>query len=218
CSVPTRRRSPPTSPDNLRCPSVDETEPGPSGVEVAGRRYRLAVILIVALGLALRLAFVIGPAGDVVQDGDPSHFYRPVAESLADFEGFTTVGPDGERVAAYRLPPLFPAVLAVFNLVGMSSRLAQQIGIAIMTAAGLVLVAEIGRRLHSRRVGVVAAFLAAVHPLWITHSGPLMTEGVVLVLVPAVLLVALWCVDSPRLGRFAGLGVLLGLTALNRSD
>ena len=180
-------------------------------------RYLAALAGVVAIGLAARVGWVLGPAKDVPLAGDSGNFYRPVARSLAGLHGFT-LETDGVRSPAGRLPPLFPVVLALFDLVGLGSVRAQQLGMAVLNAIALVPVAEVGRRLRGPAVGIVAGVFAALSPLWITHTSALMTEGMVLVLVPSVLLAALWTLEAPSGRRYALVGLLLGLTALNRSD
>jgi hypothetical protein len=67
-------------------------------------------------------------------------------------------------------------------------------------------------------VGLIAAVIAALDPLWFQPSAALMSESLYLVVIPAVLLLALSCQDHPRPWRFVLLGACIGLAVLTRSD
>lgn len=178
---------------------------------------------VVVVAFAVRLAFGLLVAADLPPASD-SAFYRDVAARLADGDGFVTQGrflafvPADEVVPTAKHPPVFPVVLAAGNLVGIDSWGAQRAFLAGVAALGVGLVAVAGRLLVSGRVGVVAAALAAIHPLWWQHPGMVVSEAVYLPVVAAVLAMAGVALRCPRTRAFVGLGVVVGVAVLTRVE
>ena len=75
-----------------------------------------------------------------------------------------------------------------------------------------------GRRLAGPGVGLFAAGIAALDPLWVQQGGFLMSESLYLVIVPTMLLFALRCIDRPNRWDFLVLGFLIGIATLTRSE
>jgi hypothetical protein len=180
-------------------------------------------IAIVVVGLGLRLVFALAVA-------DPGiaadwRFYRNVADNLADGNGYS-IGRLGERDGILNhppqpfadFPPMFAFVLAGLDIVGCRSPEAQRVALSIFSAAGLLLMALLGRRLGGPSVGAAAAAIAAIHPLWIQPAGIGMSESIFLAIVPAVLLLALGLLDHPTGWRAFYLGVAVGVATLTRSE
>lgn len=115
-------------------------------------------------------------------------------------------------------PPLFAFVLAGLDIMGWESAKQQRAVLALISGAGVLLMALLGKRLGGAPVGIVAALIAAVHPLWLQPAGIGMSESVYLVIVPAVLLIALSVLDHPTVLRVSLLGIAVGLATLNRSE
>jgi hypothetical protein len=67
-------------------------------------------------------------------------------------------------------------------------------------------------------VGLLAAAIAALDPLWVQWGGFLMSESLYLVIVPAMLLFALRCMDRSNPWDFLALGLLIGIATLTRSE
>jgi hypothetical protein len=82
----------------------------------------------------------------------------------------------------------------------------------------VALTGVLGAIVADRRVGLVAAGLLAASPLMIAADGALMAEPVYVCLITAALIAAYRAIAAPVLARFAVLGLLLGLSALARSD
>jgi hypothetical protein len=171
-----------------------------------------ALIAVVALGAIVRVAFAISVWSRTLP-GD-AYFFHASAASLAHGKGYNTL----TGVSTAQHPPVFPSLLAVFDLVGLQSVGAQRIAVSVVASAGVLLVGLVGRRVGGGEVGIVAAVIAAVDPLWFQSSGILMSESVYLVAIPGVLLVALLCVERPTVVRFAALGILIGIATLIRSE
>ena len=82
----------------------------------------------------------------------------------------------------------------------------------------IALMGLLGRRVNGDRLGLAAAAVCAVYPLMIVVDGALMSETAYTPLVVLVLLVAWSALERPRLTLFAGLGALIGVAALVRSE
>jgi hypothetical protein len=68
------------------------------------------------------------------------------------------------------------------------------------------------------RAGLVAAGIAAVYPMLVALDGSMRSEALYLPLVCGALLLTYRLLERPRLGEAAGLGALIGLAALTRSE
>lgn len=194
---------------------------------VSDRAFRGALTLAAALAVTVRIAFIRIVRPVVPEFGD-AETYRLLAEVLADGGGYVRPREflfTGERIATGEFPPLWPMVLAVFQLFGFDSPNEQRAVGALIGASTVVVVGLLGAALGGRRIGVVAAVLAAVHPQMVVLDTSLLSEGLAMLLVAA----ALWCVAQARLAADGLLGpigmrwwtaasVALGLASLTRSE
>ena len=182
------------------------------------RRFGVALIVIVAIGVVTRLLFVFGWTWGAPLHGDPG-FYQQTAARLANGNGyvhqFLETGP---LVPTALHPPVFTSVLATLDIIGIRSIDAHRLALAFISAGGVLAVGLFGRRLAGPCVGLLAAGIAALDPLWVQQGGFLMSESVYLVVIPTMLLFALRCIDGPNRWDFAILGVLIGIAALTRSE
>jgi 4-amino-4-deoxy-L-arabinose transferase-like glycosyltransferase len=89
----------------------------------------------------------------------------------------------------------------------------------VLSGAGIVATGLLARRVAGRAAGLVAASIAAFNPLWVQPSGVVLSEGVYLVVIPIMLLVALWCLERRgSIVKLLALGIAIGLAALTRSE
>lgn len=184
------------------------------------RSFRGRVALIAAAGLAVRLAYVLGPARDVKGFGD-FYFYHWGANLIAD--GHLFVEPfiymdHGQLVPSAVHPPLWELVLAGVSWLGGTSFLAHRAVGCLIGAVTIFLVGLLGKRVGGDRVGVAAAALAALYPVLIAADGSLMSESLYGMLVAAALLLALELRERPGARIAAGLGAVIALAALTRSE
>ncbi len=181
------------------------------------RAFWWIVLVLVALAVLLRVGFALAADHSLALGGDANKF-RVTAAHVADGDGYTEEDPSGAIVASSEHPPAFPAVLAAMDLVGLRSTAAQRVGVAVWSGLAVAIVAVLGRRLGSDRIGLVAAGIAAVHPLWIQPAGVLMSEALVLVLVPLLLLAAVTALERPVWWVFALVGLCGGALVLTRTE
>jgi 4-amino-4-deoxy-L-arabinose transferase-like glycosyltransferase len=181
-------------------------------------RGRLAAI--VAGAVALRLLYVLVLARHVPMAGD-SQFFNAEANLVADGKGYIEPFVNaayGTSVATAAHPPLYPTVLAGLSFLGLDGVLAHRALGAFLGGVTIVLVALIGRRVGGERVGLAAAAIAAVYPLLVAADGAPMSESLYGLLIAGCLLVALVLRERRSVPIAAGLGALIGLAALTRSE
>jgi 4-amino-4-deoxy-L-arabinose transferase-like glycosyltransferase len=183
------------------------------------RRFGLALAAMVAIGIVARLLFVFGWTWGVpIHGGDPL-FFQQTAAQIAHGNGYVDrfLG-QGPLVPTAEHPPAFSLVLAALDLVHIRSIDAHRAALAFISAGGVLAMGLFGRRLAGSGVGLLAAGIAALDPLWVQWGGYLMSESIYLVIVPTMLLFALRCIDRPNRWDFAVLGVLIGVATLTRSE
>ena len=184
---------------------------------------RWTLLAVVAASAAVRVGWTVlwaePPAGDLT---DPV-LYSILADRIAHGHGFTYPGANAGPTAYY--PPGYPLALgAVLFLVGLLpfdlSLFAVAVGFNIVLSVATVwMVFELGRRLVSVPVGLIAAGFMAFWPNAIIHTGLILTETLFLFLFCAMLLVALATpavTRAPGWRRMATTGVLFGLAGMVR--
>ncbi|MEO6317622.1 MAG: glycosyltransferase family 39 protein, partial [Acidimicrobiales bacterium] len=168
-----------------------------------------------AVALAVRLAYVLSD-DRMLPSGDGFDF-RFAGLRLANGDGYTSRGPAGLEPSAHH-PPGWATVLGAYALLGGRTFLAQQLLAVALGVALVVVVAVIGRRLLTARVGVVAAFLSAVYPGFWLLEGNVLSEPLGLVVLGLLILAIAGLREHFTSGRAVGAGVLLGLLTLVRSE
>jgi 4-amino-4-deoxy-L-arabinose transferase-like glycosyltransferase len=189
-------------------------------VHLPPQSFRARLAAIVAGTVALRLLYVLVLARHVPMAGD-SQFFHAEANLVADGRGYIEPFLDaayGIHVPTAAHPPLYPTVLAGLSLFGGDSVLAQRSLGAFLGAGTIVLIALIARRLGGERVGLAAAAIAALYPLFVAADGAPMSESLYGLLIAACLFVALKLHERRSARTAAALGALIGLAALTRSE
>lgn len=180
--------------------------------------FRALMTIAVLLGLLVRVLFVSlanlpSPPGDAL-------FFRLAGSNLANGKGYSApFATDPHKLVASAVhPPLFGFLLAFFDLLGIQSVSAQRLALACVTCSSVLILGLLGRKMAGPTVGIIAAFIAAVNPLWLGLVGSLLSESIYLVIIPGMLLLALRCLERPSVGRFVALGVAIALATLTRSE
>jgi 4-amino-4-deoxy-L-arabinose transferase-like glycosyltransferase len=182
--------------------------------------FRARLAAVAAAGLALRLVYVHVLERGVRGLGD-WHFFHSLPNLMADGRGFVdpfVLAARGEEAATALHPPLWPLVLTPVSWLGGESALAHRTVGCVLGAGVIVLLGLLGRRIGGERTGLVAAGIAAAHPLLIAADGSLMSETLYGLLVLCVLLLALRMLEAPGRLTALALGVAIGLAALTRSE
>jgi Dolichyl-phosphate-mannose-protein mannosyltransferase len=181
----------------------------------ADRGFWLGVASGMALGAAVRFAYLFHGAPVLVASDGFTYYFE--ALRIADGLGYTS--PIGEVGAEWaHNPPGWVTVLAGVTEAGGRSMRAHQvtglvIGLGVVALAGLV-----GRRYAGRRVGVVAAFLAAVYPGFWVLDVQILSEPLGLLVAGLLMLVLADLWERPTLARAVLAGAVSGALALVRSE
>jgi len=189
------------------------------------RSFWIALMAIVVLGGATR-----GITLAVTQWGEPplgdSIYYHEQANFLADGEGY--VEPFGYletgvwKPSAMH-PPGYATALAVVSFFGGRSSDTHRIATVAMGTASVLVIGLLGRRVgrgsgSAERLGLLAAFLAAIAPNLFQLDEHLMSESLAVLLVAWFLLAVYRAWDRPTWLRFAVVGLAGALALLTRSE
>ena len=120
-------------------------------------------------------------------------------------------------------PPLFIVYLSAFSVVGLDSEGWHQFATALITLAAVLSFAIVGRRLGGTAVGIVAGFVAAIHPVIWGWNKMIMSEPLAVLAVVWLLWSAVDWRDKAATGtntwlHAARFGTVIGLAALTRSE
>jgi len=168
----------------------------------------LPLLLVLALGLALRLV-ALHAAGDMPRlPGDEDYYVRMARAIEAR----------GEHPGSYRGPghPFFMAL--VFRLAGPENLNAVRVAGILLSVLSVALVFHVVSRQYSRRAALWSALATALSPNLIHFSFFLWSET----LFTALLLAVLWLLqrydDAESIRDLAVAGVVLGLAVLTRES
>ena len=199
-------------PESKASPGAGCTAGGPA------RHFVWYVGGIVVIGVVVRVLFIAGWTWGAPLHGDPLFFQQSAAQ-IANGKGYVDqlLG-KGPFVPTAEHPPAFSFLLAGLDLAHVSSANAHRVALAIFSGLGVLAMCLLGRRVAGPGVGLLAAGIAALDPLWVQWDGFLMSESLYLVIIPAMLLFALRCLDRPNPWDFLALGLLVGVATLTRSE
>ena len=192
------------------------------------RTFCYCMLGAVALGLAVRLGYAIGWKWDqpiaVLNDqiGGDAGYYHYQANALADGLWFvdpwsytlrgTGVHPGAEH------PPLYTLFLAIPSTLGFDTFRQHMIAGTILGSFTCGVVGFAGRAVAGRRVGIVAAFIAAVYVnLWV-NDALVMSETITALLVAFVVWFAYRFWRAPTMQNAALFGLAAGLATLTRAE
>ena len=183
------------------------------------RRVLLVVAGLAALGLALRVWFLLDVTGDSALIGDGLE-YRGLAEALADGRGYVSpfTAPRAEAVPSAHKPPLYPLMLALVSALGGSGHVPFQVAGALVGTATVVACAVLAGRIAGPRAAVLAAAIGAVYPVFLVADASLRAESLYGLLIALSLLAGYRAWERPTAWRLIQLGVLIGLATLARSE
>ncbi len=133
-------------------------------------------LVLVSIAFMVRLLgnlYLIGvdqPGFGAFSGGDVLE-YDALGWSLAKGEGYSTEdGPNTFR------PPGYPAFLALIYLVFGHSYMAVKVTQSVLGALTCFMIFKLGEHFFTKRVGAIAAGIAAVYPLLIVYTGVLLSE------------------------------------------
>jgi 4-amino-4-deoxy-L-arabinose transferase-like glycosyltransferase len=184
-----------------------------------GRRLAIVIGAVAALGLALRIWYLLAVVGDSSLVGDGLE-YHGLANVIADGHGYVsplTVAGHSPVPTAHK-PPLYPLALAVVSLFGGTGYAAHQVASAVIGTGTVVVCAVLANRLAGARAAVIATVLGAVYPVFLVADASLRAESLFALLVALAMLATYRALDRPTAWRLAQLGIVIALAALTRSE
>ena len=190
-----------------------------------------AVQIIVGVGLAgwfLRIAAVLWyrptcttGAADCYKLAGDAYYHHHQADLIS--KGHWFINPHEYIVNGHILdsagdPPLYALYLAFWSRVGLDGVTDHRL---VSTLAGLALIVSLGllvRRLAGDLPGIIAAVLAALHPLMWINDMMLLSEGLYQPLIVAVLWAGYAWVEKPTTKRIVICGAVISIAALTRAE
>jgi hypothetical protein len=151
------------------------------------------------VGVAVRFVYVLTTRRVAPQFGD-AETYHLLGQGLAGGKGYVRpleLSLFGEVVPTAEFPPLWPTLLAVFDIIGVDSRTGQRLVGSLIAASAIVLIGLLGRAVGGPAVGAVAAWIAAIYPHFVVYGGSLLSEGAMLSILALVLLGVVRARSSP---------------------
>jgi 4-amino-4-deoxy-L-arabinose transferase-like glycosyltransferase len=185
------------------------------------RRWLIVLLGICALGLGLRVGYVLGwQQIEENELGGDAYYYHAAANLLADGEGF--VHPffwrEGVRAPGADHPPGYQIVLAVPSVVGLDSVRDHQLFSCLLGTVTIGLAGLAGRQIAGRRAGLIAAGVTALYPnIWMNDAA-IMSETLALLFGVVVVMCAYQAWRRPGWRWFAATGLAIGLASMARAE
>jgi hypothetical protein len=178
------------------------------------------LVAISLLGIGIRVVYDV-TVGRHLHMGLDSIWYQLMGKQIAGGTGYVdpaTLIATGHKVPTANFPPLYPATVALFRGLGLTTAADQRVGGAILGGVTVALTGLLGHRIGGWRLGLPGAALVAVWPPLIAGDGSLMSENLAVPAVLAATLATIVAVRNGGLARWALVGVLLGVLCLVRSE
>ncbi len=178
------------------------------------------VLIATALGAVIRIAWLVNRWGDPIGFED-AFFYHHQANLLADGKGFISPFPylsAGISAPAAEHPPLFSLYLAVFSFFGATSVGWHQLATTVLGIGTVPLIAFAAREAGGRRVGIIAAIIAAIYPhLWY-QDGIVWAEASAQAAVALFVLVGFRYARRPSARTLGAFGLTAAIAAMARTE
>jgi 4-amino-4-deoxy-L-arabinose transferase-like glycosyltransferase len=178
-------------------------------------RFCVAVTAAVAVGAVVRFRYLAHGAPVLVHSDGGTYWGEAVR--IADGLGYTSpIGNVGEEWAHHA--PGWVTLLSWVTEAGWRSMRDHQVVGLLVGLVLIVVAALVGRRYAGRRVGMLAALLAAVYPGFWVLEAQILSEPLGLVVAGVLMLVLADLWERPTLARAVLAGAVTGLLALVRSE
>lgn len=185
------------------------------------RAFPIGLAVITIVGVLFRWLYVWRAGRKIPLGISDAGSYFYLGRNIADGRGY--IRPydylfHSKSIPTAEFPPLYPTFLAGVHLIGITTPTGQKLATSVLGATIVVLIGLMGRRVAGPVVGLVAALLAAVYPVFVASDGGLASETLYGVLIAAFLLAFLIALERPTAWRWVLVGALVGLAALTRSE
>src|SRR5262245_4958414 len=177
---------------------------------------RLARIAITVIAIAHAALFIVYQRPDWGTQWTDQNGYLMLGRNLAETGRYTRFAASADYVPEAIRTPIYPAFIALLDLVFGESRLVVASVQAALFAVICLLVYEIARAAADERVALAAGLAAALYPPLPYFGALVLTEILTTVLVTAGIAVWLAALRRESTARFVASGAIFGLTALTR--
>ncbi len=174
-------------------------------------KKNLIILLIVAFGLCLRLAYVYSISERTFDGISDGRDYDAIAFNIVSGNGYANA--DGNLTS--RRAPLTPAFFALIYFFFGHSISAVRIAQAFVGAFTCFIIYLLGREIFTRKVGLIAAAVAAIYPSFLVYTGELFTETILVFTLALSLYFLLKKKGSKYLNSFIS-GIFFGAAVLGR--
>jgi 4-amino-4-deoxy-L-arabinose transferase-like glycosyltransferase len=190
-------------------------------LSVESRRFYAWLAAALATGLAVRLVYAIHYKWDQTVYGDSAYFFY---QARAIVEGHWFVDPlrwqwahQGFHAGAEH-PPVYTLFLTIPDLLGFGTFREAMIASVLLGSLTVVVIGLIGREIGGSKLGIVAAFLAAIYAnLWI-NDALVLSETVAALAIALFVLFAYKFWKHPTWRNAAWFGLFAGLAVLTRAE
>jgi 4-amino-4-deoxy-L-arabinose transferase-like glycosyltransferase len=184
------------------------------------RRFLVGLAVIAAVGLAIRVAFMLVAHHPYSPHGD-ALIYHDASKALADGKGFVSsflFDQNGDPAQAAPNPPLYLLWITIPTVLGFRSPLAQQLWSCVLGMGTIVLIGLVGRQLAGRRAGLIAAGIAAIAPNIFYWDTVILSETMSLLTATLVVLLAYRYWQGPSTRSLVLLGFACGFATFSRAE
>ncbi len=192
---------------------------------MSARRFWYSLGAITFLGLVIRVVYILhwrtDALADVVDRVNDSAWYHRASIALADGKGFISpfFSAPGHGYQSADHPPAYLLFLAFFSKLGFDTTTQQLLLTASLIGTPTVLVSGLaGRAMHSARVGLITAGLAAVAPNVFSWDGMLYSESAAILGVTLTIWVSYRYWRNPSLRGAMWVGAAAALATMSRAE
>lgn len=184
------------------------------GIRRMGANLKRPRLFVFALGLltALLVTLVVWPRQSAVTRFDDPYSFAAFGRGIAEGRGFVQV--DHPDLPTMRRAPVYPSLIALLYLVGGPRTMLVRLFQCLVAGGTALLAFEIGRRMFSKEVGLIAGILCAFHPMILRYVPDIQVECVLTFLMTLMV----WCgvrfVQKPSFSAGLALGAAGALGAL----
>ena len=171
------------------------------------------ILIILILGLLVRLALLYATSDVGLAIADERD-YHLIALNIIHGHGFA----NGAGNLTSSRPPLYPYFVSlVWTITGTTSLVAVRMAQVLLSLANVWLLYQLGLRLFTRRIALLAAAAFCFYPSWVAFNFLFLTEVLFVFLLTLVALGYVMLAQTGRVPIAWGTGCALGLAALTRS-
>ncbi len=218
-------------------PVVDPT-PMESRVAAVARKWRVAAFrtqlaVVSGAALMLRVGYVITKRNHTLDGGKifpgDQFYYSLAGDALAKGKGFVVpwhdlamglglAAPGTPAPSAADHPPLTALVSTPASLLPGNNLFEQRLTMALVGTLAVVMIGLLAREVAGRRVGLVAAVVAALYPGFWINDGLVMAESLTTLMVAGTLWSVFRYRRHPELRTALEIGVWIGMASLARAE